>query len=101
MKTYVITLSKAFGVKHQQHGNPTNFRQLYEDGEKIHTIRASCELWENRFENILAGEAVLSLRQWSEIVCRKNLRPYGFVYVDVGQEKCILLEELSITTTKN
>ncbi len=66
MKTYPITLSKVFPAKHQQHGNPTNFRQLYEDGEKIHTIRANCELWENRFENILAGEAVLSLRQWSD-----------------------------------
>lgn len=65
MKTYPITLSKVFPSKHQQHGNPTNFRQLYEDGVKIHTIRANYPLWKERFESIKNGDACLSLRQWS------------------------------------
>ena len=65
MKTYPITLSKVFPSKHQQHGNPTNFMQLYEDGEKIHTIRANYPLWKERFESIKNGDACLSLRQWS------------------------------------
>lgn len=65
MKTYTITLSKVFPSKHQQNGNPTNFRQLYEDGVKIHTIRANYPLWKERFESIKDGDAFLSLRQWS------------------------------------
>lgn len=66
MKTYVITLSKTFSVKHPRVGAPTNFRPLYEKGAKIHTIRANYDLWENRFEYIASGDAKLSLRQWSE-----------------------------------
>ena len=65
MKTYTITISKVFPSMHQQHGNPTNFRQLYEDGVKIHTIRANYPLWKERFESIKNGDACLSLRQWS------------------------------------
>jgi len=65
MKTYVITLSKTFGVKHPKCGMPTDFRELYEEGIKIHTIRANYPLWKERFESIKDGEACLSLRQWS------------------------------------
>lgn len=64
MKTYVITLSKTFGVKHPKCGMPTGFRELYEEGIKIHTIRANYPLWRQRFESIKDGEACLSLRQW-------------------------------------
>lgn len=66
MKTYVLTLSQFFQKNHKRSGQPTHFREKFQNREKIHTIRAAEELWENRFENILAGEAVLSLRQWSD-----------------------------------
>jgi hypothetical protein len=73
MKTYVITLSKTFGVKHPKYGMPTGFRELYEEGIKIHTIRANYPLWKERFESIKDGEACLSLRQWSD----KPRWPFG------------------------
>lgn len=65
MKTYQITLSKTFGVKHPKSGMPTDFKELYEEGIKIHTIRANLQHWKKRFDNIYAGDGYLSLRQWS------------------------------------
>ena len=58
----------------------TNFRSKFFNGigrgycdadwetekyKKIHTIRANYELWRKRFEDIAAGRAILSVRQWS------------------------------------
>ena len=89
MKTYVITLSQVFPVKHPRKGEPTYFKEkmhnglLWDKGEnvgyalnpsysipgdiqlKLHTIRANYPFWAKRFEKINAGEAVLSVRQWS------------------------------------
>ena len=44
MKTYVITLSRVFPEKHPLHGKPTGFRESFEVGNKIHTIRANFHL---------------------------------------------------------
>lgn len=80
MKTYVITLSKTFPEKHPRKGEPTNFNdQLLnavwrshnmsvgfpQFGMKLHTIRANYDLWSNRFKQIEAGKAVLSVRYWT------------------------------------
>lgn len=81
MKTYYLTLSQTFPAKHPRKGEPTDFRTkllsaryrqeggtLYtaSDGKcKLHTIRANYPFWAKRFEKINAGEAVLSVRQWS------------------------------------
>lgn len=71
MKTYVITLSKTFPATHKRHGEPTYFRDkfFYPDvfgmSKKYHTIRANYDLWEKRFQKIAAGEACLSVRQWT------------------------------------
>ena len=80
MKTYVITLSRNFPAKHPRHGEPTNFdTQLLNAvwrahnmsigfpkvGMKLHTIRGNYELWSKRFEQIEAGNAVLSIRCWT------------------------------------
>lgn len=77
MKTYVITLSKAFLSTHKRAGEPTGFRGAFNAGQvfnrgseclyrhpKLHTIRANYELWKKRFEKIEKGEACLSIRQW-------------------------------------
>lgn len=69
MKTYYITLSKAFPSTHAKAGMNTCFEEklrVY----KLHTIRANYELWKKRFEKIAAGEACLSIRQWVG-------KPYG------------------------
>ena len=80
MKTYYLTLSQTFPATHPRKGEPTDFRTkllsaryrqggtLYtaSDGKcKLHTIRANYPFWSKRFEKINAGEAVLSVRQWS------------------------------------
>lgn len=80
MKTYVITLSKTFPEKHPRKGEPTNFNaQLLnavcrahnmsvgfpQFGMKLHTIRANYDLWSNRFKQIEACKAVLSVRYWT------------------------------------
>jgi hypothetical protein len=65
MKTYVLIISKTFPSYHSRAGEPTNFIQKIKDKQKLHTLRANYELWENRFKEIDAGRAVLSVRQWS------------------------------------
>lgn len=76
MKTYVITLSRKFPATHPRAGQPTGFFDKFIAGQadsrkgwlvspKLHTIRANYDLWKKRFEQIAAGEACLSVRQWS------------------------------------
>ena len=70
LKTYIITLSKKFLQGHPRAGQPTNFRESFEQGLKIHTIRCNYDLWAKRLDEVIAGRAVLSVRQWSG-------KPYG------------------------
>lgn len=87
MKTYVLTLSKVFPSTHAHAGQLTDFKTAFNNarlcakcqekpkgmcmGEcivgyiKRHTIRANYDLWKKRFEQITAGEACLSVRQWT------------------------------------
>lgn len=57
-------ISKYFLKGHPREGEETNFRKLIEDGQKIHTIRDNYEWWKKIVDQVNAGEAVLSLRQW-------------------------------------
>ena len=84
MKTYYLTLSQTFPAKHPRKGEPTYFEEKLQNAgvkmnnkswcaglipclynTKLHTIRANYPFWAKRFEQIAAGEAVLSVRQWS------------------------------------
>lgn len=65
MKTYVITLSQHFLATHKRAGEPTDFKEKFLNGEKIHTIRANYLLWEKRIKEVQEGRAVLSIRQWT------------------------------------
>ena len=78
MKTYVITLSRYFPVKHSKAGEPTNFRDAFNAGQvfnrgseclylrpKLHTIRANYPLWKKRIKDVQEGKAFLSVRQWT------------------------------------
>ncbi len=97
MKTYVITLSRVFPVKHPFAGKPTFFktkleianvipfdeanRQSVPDGQpqmKLHTIRANYPLWRKRFDEIERGEACISLRQWTG-------KPYASKQIEIGR----------------
>ncbi len=73
VRTYIITLSKVFPVTHEHAGEETFFREKLAlglqgrgvKGGKFHTIRANYEYWRGIFDEILRGEAILSVRQWS------------------------------------
>ena len=70
MKTYYLTLSKVFPSTHAKAGMNTYFEEQLIQHTKLHTIRANYEFWKKRFEQIAAGEACLSIRQWVG-------KPYG------------------------
>ncbi|MBR4552396.1 MAG: hypothetical protein IKO20_01570 [Bacteroidaceae bacterium] len=70
MKTYYLTLSKVFPSNHAKAGMPTFFEEQFIKHTKLHTIRANYDLWKKRFEQIAAGKACLSVRQWVG-------KPYG------------------------
>lgn len=86
MKTYVIILSSAFPTTHPRGGKATLFATAFRNGQscrkcdenkpalcirdcfalrKIHTLRADIPVWEKRIAQILTGEAILSIRQWT------------------------------------
>jgi hypothetical protein len=77
MKTYVIIVSTTFPATHKRKGEKTNFVDkilislnlppwdylpfpCYDP--KLHTIRANYPIWKKRIDEVLAGNAVLSIR---------------------------------------
>ena len=119
MKTYVITLSKAFPTTHPRKGQGTAFAPALRNGQtcrkckennpamcmgecfsvrKLHTIRANYDFWKKRFEQIAAGNACLSIRQWVG-------KPYGKgstqrEIVRLTREDGIGIQELRIVKEK-
>lgn len=65
MKTFVITASKNYLAKHPRKGQPTGFKKKILEQVKIHTFRGNYKYWQNIVRQVNAGEAVLSLREWS------------------------------------
>jgi hypothetical protein len=86
LKTYALTVSRRFPVKHPKAGHLTMFVEQIRRGtckmpnecdccenvkydcstlSKLHTIRANYELWKKRFDEVNEGKAVLSLRYWT------------------------------------
>lgn len=97
MKTYVLIISKVFPCCHPKKGHPTYFKTKLEianaipfditnkesvpDGQpqaKYHTIHGNYNRWYKRFEEIYAGKACLSLREWSG-------RPYYSKQVEIAR----------------
>lgn len=77
MKKYIITLSKTFLKGHPKAGQPTNFKEKYLSGEKIHTIRSG-DYWAKVVREVNAGEAILSVREWSG-------KPYASKQAEIGK----------------
>lgn len=74
MKTYPLIISEWFPQSHPRAGEPTRFFLAVHSGKKKHTIRNNPEWWQPRIEKVAAGEALLSLRQWSGIPYRSKQR---------------------------
>jgi hypothetical protein len=64
MKTHVLRISKTFPSYHPKRGQPTHFRGKIELEDKIHTVRENYEFWKKRLDEVNAGKAILSVRQW-------------------------------------
>jgi hypothetical protein len=104
MITYVLTLSKVFPSYHYRAGEPTEFEAAFNAGQdtpkgdtfakymKLHTIRANYDFWAKRFEKIAAGEAVLSIRQWTGKPYRSKQREI----VRLTREDGIGLQKMTI-----
>lgn len=112
--TYYLTLSKVFPSAHFRAGMPTNFSASFNNAQmcakcqkkpkgmcmrecvvghlKLHTIRANYEFWAERFKKIESGEAVLSIRQWTD-------KPYRSKQVEIARltrEDGIGLQKLTV-----
>jgi hypothetical protein len=72
LKTYVITVMVKFPKKGIVVPEPTGFKKKILSGEKKHTIRQNYEFWKKRIDEINAGRAILSVRQWSGLPYRSE-----------------------------
>lgn len=66
MKTHVLILSQAFPKGHADADKPTRFGASVVQTVKIHTICENYEEWYKKINEVLAGEAVLSVRVWED-----------------------------------
>ena len=75
MNTYVLMLSKVFPQYHPRKGEATGFRdKLLVTKVKKHTLRKNATHWERIAEEVNAGKAILSIRQWSGKPYAKDTR---------------------------
>lgn len=65
IKTYVLTISEFFPKTHNKAGLPTGFIISIGNKSKKHTIRSNYPLWKKRIDEVLKGNAVLSIRYWT------------------------------------
>ena len=65
VKTYVITMMVKFPRQGIVVPSPTGFKKKILTGEKKHTIRQNYHFWKKRIDEINAGKAILSVRQWT------------------------------------
>ena len=80
LKTYVITMMVKFPKVGIVVPEPTGFKKKILSGEKKHTIRQNYHFWKKRIDEVNAGRAILSVRQWSG-------RPYNSEQKEIKQFK--------------
>lgn len=90
MKTHVLLLAKNFPANHPKAGTPTQFFTKIIREEKKHTIRANYDLWKRRIDNINAGKAILSIREWTA-------QPYRSPQRELCVMKRVGLQKLEMT----
>lgn len=80
LKTYVITMMVKFPTQAPYIAVTTGFKKKILSGEKKHTIRQNYKFWKKRIDEINAGKAILSVRQWSG-------KPYQSKQTEIKQFK--------------
>lgn len=64
MKTHILILAQTFPKGHPNEGQATRFGASLSQCVKIHTIRDNYAEWEKKIQDVLSGEARLSIRVW-------------------------------------
>ncbi len=80
IKTYVLIVSRTFPRFHPNEGECTRFVTQIKAGVKKHTIRLNSDYWQQRIDEVNAGNAMLSLRHWDG-------KPYRSKQVEFAQLK--------------
>lgn len=87
-KKYILLLAKNFMKTHPKAGQETGFWNKVCQGQKIHTIRSNYELWEKRIKEVHAGNAFISVHEWTGIPYRSKQRELKQLHgSDVGIQK--------------
>ncbi len=91
-KVFVLTVLKQFPATHSKKGQSTGFVENISklpigESEKIHTIRANYDLWKKRIDHINEGNAILSIRYWSD-------KPYKSKMIEIIQLEKVGIEKL-------
>ena len=105
-KTHVITLSKKFMKGHPRSGERTEFKKLFTEGNKIHTIRGNYSYWSAKLDSVIAGEGVLSVREWINRPYKdgqkeiEKLSNVGYQSITIDEQGKIFIEgeEISFET---
>lgn len=84
--TVVLIVAKTFLKYHGKSGEPTDFGNKIQSGEKIHTIRSNFKEWEKKIRKIQEGDATLSVRQWLGVPYR-SAQVKLFEFDDVSIQK--------------
>lgn len=71
-------LAKALPRTHRNAGVPTNFKESFLEGSKIHTLRTNYPLWKTKIEEVQKGRAEISIRQWED-------KPYTSKQIEIGR----------------
>jgi len=85
-KIIVLMVAKNFLVGHRREGEPTNFKESILKGIKKHTIRGISTKWDKAREDLEAGRAVLSIRQWTG-------KPYRSPQVEIARSEHATIQE--------
>lgn len=94
MKKYVLTVSTNFPSYHIKKGKPTGFIEKIKSEIKVHTIRGNYTLWKHRIDEIIKGNAKLSIRTWSG-------RPYASPQkIEIEMTEGVGIEKIEFTSPK-
>jgi hypothetical protein len=90
-KTFPLMIAKTFPKGHRREGERTCFYIKILLGEKLHTIRDNYDYWKRRIEQVKAGIAHLSLREWEGKPYRSNQKLLFSLgkYRGVGVQKIV------------
>jgi hypothetical protein len=88
LKIYVITMMVKFPTQAPHVAVTTGFKKKLLSGEKKTTIRQNYEFWKKRIDEVNAGRAVISVRQWSGLPYRSEQKEIKqFKQGEVGYQR--------------